>query len=116
MDYKLELIRLQKYCQESADFINDDDSVPDKFARTVYKEMVIEIKDIIERGQIDEEKEATALLHSVSGMSLSEYAQKKLEYINGSCIAREFPEHQPSKEWAGAVLDLLEDMKLGDYR
>jgi hypothetical protein len=55
-------------------------------------------------------------IQRVSGMSLSEYAQKKLEYINGSCIAREFPEHQPSKEWAGAVLDLLEDMKLGDYR
>lgn len=52
----------------------------------------------------------------VSGMLLSDYAQKKLEYINGSCIARDFPKEQPTKEWAGAVLDLLEDMKLGNYR
>ena len=59
--------------------------------------------------------ESSSLLTDVNCASLSEYAQKKLEYINGSCIAREFPEHQPNREWAGAVLDLLEDMKLGNY-
>lgn len=54
---------------------------------------------------------------AVSGMlPLTENAKKKLEYINGSCIAREFPKEQPTKEWAGAVLDLLEELGLGNYR
>ena len=54
---------------------------------------------------------------AVGGMlPLTENAKKKLEYINGSCIARDFPKEQPTKEWAGAVLDLLEELGLGNYR
>jgi len=56
-------------------------------------------------------------LGSVSGtLPLTDYAKEKLEYINGNCIARDFPNEQPTKEWAGAVLDLLEELKLGNYR
>ena len=43
---------------------------------------------------------------------LSEYAIKKLEYINGNCITRDFPNKQPTLEWVGAVLDLLEELGL----
>jgi hypothetical protein len=43
---------------------------------------------------------------------LSDFAKKKLNYINGSCISRNFPNELPTKEWAGAVLDLLEELKL----
>ena len=46
----------------------------------------------------------------------TENAKSKLEYINGSCIARDFPKEQPTKQWAGAVLDLLEELGLGNYR
>lgn len=54
---------------------------------------------------------------AVSGMlPLTENAKEKLKYINGSCIARYFPKEQPTKEWAGAVLDLLEELGLGNYR
>ena len=54
---------------------------------------------------------------AVSGiLPLTENGKKKLEYINGSCIARDFPNEQPTKEWAGAVLDLLEELGLGNYR
>jgi hypothetical protein len=52
----------------------------------------------------------------VSGKLLSDYAKKKLEYINGNCIATDFPNNQPTLEWAGAVLDLLEELGLGNYR
>lgn len=53
----------------------------------------------------------------VSGMlPLTENAKSKLEYINGSCIVRDFPKEQPTKQWAGAVLDLLEELGLGNYR
>ena len=56
-------------------------------------------------------------LGAVSGMlPLTENAKQKLEYINGSCIARDFPKEQPTKQWAGAVLDLLEELGLGNYR
>lgn len=50
---------------------------------------------------------------AVSGIvPLNENAKKKLEYINGSYIVRYFPQNQPTKEWAGAVLDLLEELGL----
>jgi hypothetical protein len=56
--------------------------------------------------------EPVLVLSGVSGMlPLTENAKKKLEYINGSCIARDFPKEQPTKEWAGAVLDLLEELE-----
>jgi len=56
-------------------------------------------------------------IQNVSGMlPLTENAKSKLEYINGSCIARDFPKEQPTKQWAGAVLDLLEELGLGNYR
>lgn len=51
-----------------------------------------------------------------SGMLLSDYAKKKLEYIKGHSIARDFPNNQLTLEWAGAVLDLLEELKLCNYR
>jgi hypothetical protein len=57
-----------------------------------------------------------AVLPLVSGTLLSDYAKKKLEYINGNCIARNFPNNQPTLEWAGAVLDFLEELGLGNYR
>jgi hypothetical protein len=43
---------------------------------------------------------------------LSDDAKRKLNYINGSCIAREFPDNKPTLEWAGAVLDLLKELKI----
>jgi len=45
-------------------------------------------------------------------IQLSDYAKKKLEYINGHCIARDFPNNKPTLEWAGAVLDLLQELGL----
>jgi hypothetical protein len=45
-------------------------------------------------------------------IKLSDYAKKKLEYIIGHSIVREFPHQQPSLEWTGAVIDLLEELKL----
>jgi len=55
-------------------------------------------------------------IHDVSGMlPLTENAKSKLEYINGSCIARDFPKEQPTKQWAGAVLDLLEELGFYNY-
>jgi hypothetical protein len=63
-----------------------------------------------------QEPQGNGVLPCVSGMLLSDYAKKKLEYINGNCIARDFPNNQPTLEWAGAVLDLLEELGLGNYR
>jgi hypothetical protein len=62
-----------------------------------------------------QEQKGNGVLPCVSGMLLSDYAKKKLEHINGHCIARDFPNNQPTLEWAGAVLDLLEELKLGNY-
>jgi len=60
-------------------------------------------------------KAENSRLHGVSGkFPLNENAKKKLEYIKGSCIVRDFPHEQPNREWAGAVLDLLEEMGLGN--
>jgi len=50
-----------------------------------------------------------------NNIALSDYAKEKLEYINGSCIARDFPNEQPTKVWVGAVLDLLEELKLSNF-
>ena len=63
-----------------------------------------------------ENQQGNGVLPCVSGMLLSDYAKTKLEYINGNCIARDFPNNQPTWEWAGAVLDLLEELGLGNYR
>ncbi len=46
---------------------------------------------------------------------LSDYAQKKLRFINGNCIATDFPNNKPTLEWVGAVLDLLKELKLDNY-
>jgi len=43
---------------------------------------------------------------------LPESAKEKLDYILGSHITRNFPNDEPDKEWAGAVLDFLEIMEL----
>jgi hypothetical protein len=57
-------------------------------------------------------------LYGVSGMlPLNENAKEKLEYINGHWIVREFPKiEKVDLQWVGAVLDLLEELKLGNYR
>ena len=54
----------------------------------------------------------------VNGMlPLSDYAKEKLEYINGHWMVREFPKLENiDLQWIGAVLDLLEELKLGNYR
>jgi hypothetical protein len=51
-----------------------------------------------------------------NGLLFSTYAKKKLEYIVGHSIVRDFPNNQPTLEWAGAVLDLLEDLKIIETR
>lgn len=43
---------------------------------------------------------------------LNEYAKEKLEYIKGNAVVRYFPNQEPSLEWAGAVIDLLEELGL----
>lgn len=57
-------------------------------------------------------------LYNVSGMlPLTENAKKKLEYINGHWTVREFPNiEKVDLQWVGAVLDLLEELELGNYR
>jgi hypothetical protein len=39
---------------------------------------------------------------------IPEAAQEKLDFILGHSISRDFPKTEPTKEWAGAVLDFLE--------
>ena len=57
-------------------------------------------------------------LENVSGeLLLNEDAKGKLEYINGHWIVREFPKiEKVDLQWIGAVLDLLEELKLDNYR
>jgi hypothetical protein len=45
-------------------------------------------------------------------LPLTDRAKEKLNYINGSGISRYFPDQEPTKQWVGAVLDLLEELKL----
>ena len=48
-------------------------------------------------------------IDSVSGsFVITESAQETLDFILGHSTTRDFPKTQPTKEWAGAVLDLLE--------
>jgi hypothetical protein len=67
---------------------------------------------------MSEKKETKPLKQpAVSGMlPLSERAKEKLDYINGHSIARNFPNTEPDLQWCGAVLDLLEELGLGNYR
>lgn len=52
-------------------------------------------------------------LHNVSGsFVITESAQEKLDFILGHSTTRDFPKVQPTKVWAGAVLDFLEITKL----
>jgi len=82
MDYKAEMIRLRQWLQTEVDFINDNDSVPDKFARQANRETIKRIDQILERGEKQIEPEATALSHGVSGSDfdmskiIDEYSQK----------------------------------------
>jgi hypothetical protein len=49
------------------------------------------------------------LIHDVSkSFKITDAAKEKLDFILGHSIARDFPKTQPTKEWAGAVLDFLE--------
>ena len=75
-----------------------------------------EIENLIEQYADERVNQALNIPDDVvSGMlPLTENAKSKLEYINGSCIARNFPKDQPTKQWAGAVLDLLEELGLGN--
>ena len=64
---------------------------------------------VIECMRIAQQVENTVALADVGGsFKITEPAQKKLDFILGHSIARDFPETNPTKEWAGAVLDLLE--------
>ena len=79
-----------------------------------WDEMRQELADKIEA--YAQEQVKSVGLADVSGMlPLTENAKQKLEYINGSCIVRDFPKEQITKQWAGAVLDLLEELGLGNY-
>ena len=44
--------------------------------------------------------------------TLTKEAKEKLDYILGHSINRLFPDVKPTLEWAGAVLDFLEIVKL----
>lgn len=46
------------------------------------------------------------------GIVLSEKAKEKLTYILGRDVVRGFPSVYPDRLWAGAVLDLLEEIGL----
>ena len=43
-----------------------------------------------------------------NSFKITDADQEKLDFILGHSIARDFPKTQPTKEWAGAVLDFLE--------
>ena len=43
-----------------------------------------------------------------NSFKITDAAKEKLDFILGHSIARDFPKTQPTKEWAGAVLDFLE--------
>jgi len=43
-----------------------------------------------------------------NSFKITDSAKEKLDFILGHSIARDFPKTQPTKEWAGAVLDFLE--------
>jgi hypothetical protein len=72
----------------------------------------------MKKEQNNQEPQTPALrVGAVSGMlPLSERAREKLDYINGHSIARNFPNTPPDLQWCGAVLDLLEELGLGNYR
>ena len=61
MDYKAELIRLKEYLQTEIQFINDDDSVPDKFARQANKNTLEKVNQILKRGEAEPTNEDIGL-------------------------------------------------------
>lgn len=73
--------------------------------------------------QCDKEKEIhelcidciSKMLKQNNEIHLSDYAKKKLSFINRNCISTNFPNNKPTLEWAGAVLDLLKELKLDSY-
>jgi hypothetical protein len=96
---------------ELQNFLNDVETQIKEFDRPSAnnsKKMLELLTDIVKNNGV---------LPWDSGIELlSYYAKNKLEYINGSCIARDFPNKRPTLEWAGAVLDLLEELGLNNYR
>ena len=57
-------------------------------------------------------KEQLAIPRVSGSFVITESAQEKLDFILGHSTTRDFPKTQPTKEWAGAVLDFLEITKL----
>jgi hypothetical protein len=49
MNFEKELFELQEYCKASANFITDNDSIEDRYARQAYKDVVNKIVGIFER-------------------------------------------------------------------
>ena len=72
---------------------------------------ILEILEKVKSGELTPET-AKEIIESNMLMLLSDYSKRKLQFINGNSISRDFPNVEPNLEWCGAVLDLLDDMKL----
>lgn len=77
-----------------------------KLIQEHFPEKSILIQRILD-GNIPEKEKNTSLSDGNK-----EEIIKKLNYINGHCTVRDFPNVTPSIEWTGAVLDLLDLLNL----
>jgi hypothetical protein len=71
-------------------------------------------KELIGNGTKETDDLIEFLLRETKVESNTEYIQKKLDFILGSAIVSNFPNVTPDKEWVGAVIDLLEAIRLYD--
>lgn len=79
------------------------------------KEVVKDITRLMIQGTLPKEegdKVILALIERQKTPWLSQKAEEKLEFILGRSVTRDFPHTEPDLEWAGAVLDLLEEIGL----
>ena len=79
------------------------------------EEIIKDITRLMIQGTLPKEegdKVILALIEKQKTSWLSEKAEEKLEFILGRSVTRNFPNTDPDLEWAGAVLDLLEEIGL----
>ena len=79
------------------------------------EEVVKDITRLMIQGTLPKEegdKLILALIEKQKTSWLSKKAEEKLEFILSRSVTRDFPHTEPDLEWAGAVLDLLEEIGL----
>jgi len=112
-----QLLFKKMYCHKNMDY-----SIPDAVEQMDVDKIdhaMTQVEKTIEKNKKDKKIQREVTIEKLLSVDdepqqLSEYAKEKLNYINGSCISRDFPKCPPTLEWAGAVLDLLEELKLNN--